>query len=267
MQHLPVRSARAAFTLVELAIVLVIIGLIIGGVLVGQDMVKGAEGRATAGQFEKYNSAVNAFRDKYRQVPGDLNPVQAAQFGFLTRTGGVAGQGDSNGLLEGCSSAATILGCETVMVWEDLSSANLLDGSFSVAYSSTPPTLTLSTIPTMLPIARMGRGNFFSIYVSGSYNYYQLGGIAAITAGVPTLTKTITPQESYNIDSKLDDGKPATGSMTAVDGDATAFNSFPSDAGTTAGSCIDATGSTGAYQKSTAALANSPACALRARMN
>ncbi len=58
------RASQLGFTLIELSIVLVIIGLIVGGVLVGQDLIKAAETRATVGQVEKYNAAVNTFRTK-----------------------------------------------------------------------------------------------------------------------------------------------------------------------------------------------------------
>ena len=56
------------------------IGLIVGGVLVGQDMIKAAELRAAVGQIEKLDTAVNVFRNKYNGIPGDLpNPTN---FGF-----------------------------------------------------------------------------------------------------------------------------------------------------------------------------------------
>ncbi len=261
-------SARSGFTLVELAIVLVIIGLIIGGVLVGQDMIKGAEVRATAGQFEKYSAAVNTFKDKYRQIPGDFTLAQAAQFGFIARTASTnaTGQGDGNGMLEGCAANATIMGCETALVWEDLSTANLIDGSFSTAYSTTAPTVTGANIPNFLPVARMGRGNYITAYASSGYNYFQIGGISSFAVGVPTLAAAITPQEAFNIDSKLDDGKPLTGSTVGVRGTGTAFNDT-SNANLTTDGCTDVTGAAANYKTTSAALAGTPACALRVRFN
>src|ERR1700746_416796 len=84
------------FTLIELSIVLVIIGLIVGGVLVGQDLIRAAEVRATISQIEKYNTAVNTFRGKYNALPGDLNAAAATAFGFSGR-GIPPGAGDGNG--------------------------------------------------------------------------------------------------------------------------------------------------------------------------
>jgi prepilin-type N-terminal cleavage/methylation domain-containing protein len=81
------------FTLVELSIVLVIIGLIIGGVLVGQDMIKAAEIRSTVSQIQSYDTAANTFRDKYEYVPGDVAASKVTILGLTTRTGAV-GRGD-----------------------------------------------------------------------------------------------------------------------------------------------------------------------------
>src|SRR4051812_46022246 len=118
---------RNGFTLIELSIVLVIIGLVIGGILVGQDLVKAATYRAQISQIEKYNAAVNSFQVKYGYLPGDLTGSEASAIGFITRSG-AAGHGDQNGFIESCSSPRNFLadgiyaiGCETTLFWSDLS--------------------------------------------------------------------------------------------------------------------------------------------------
>ena len=62
------RNCPKGFTLIELSIVLVIIGLIVGGVLVGQDLIYAAKVRAQATQFERLKTAVYTFQGKYRKV-------------------------------------------------------------------------------------------------------------------------------------------------------------------------------------------------------
>src|SRR4051812_21206607 len=105
------------FTLIELSIVLVIIGLIVGGVLVGQDLIKAAQIRSTVGQIEKYNSAVNTFRTKYNGMPGDLQG--AANYGLAATAANVAttGTGDGNGLIESSCSTVTAGSGETYVFW------------------------------------------------------------------------------------------------------------------------------------------------------
>ena len=73
-------KTRSGFTLIELSIVLVIIGLIIGGVLVGRDLIHAAEIRKTIKQTEQFDAAINTFRNKYNCLPGDC--TKPAEFGF-----------------------------------------------------------------------------------------------------------------------------------------------------------------------------------------
>src|SRR5665213_102158 len=114
---------RAGFTLVELSIVLVIIGLIVGGVLVGRDLINAAAMRSQISQIEKYNTAVNTFRGKYGGLPGDLNAASAAQFGFMARSG-ATGLGNGDGIIQGYSlpsggPVGSYQGGETLFFWED----------------------------------------------------------------------------------------------------------------------------------------------------
>ena len=71
------QKKTSAFTLIELSIVLVIIGLIVGGVLVGQDLIVAAKNRALLSQVEEIDTAINTFRLKYNGLPGDLNNAES----------------------------------------------------------------------------------------------------------------------------------------------------------------------------------------------
>jgi prepilin-type N-terminal cleavage/methylation domain-containing protein len=96
------KNRNSGFTLIELSIVLVIIGLVIGGVLVGRDLIDTAANRAAIAQIEQYRAATQAFRVKYGGLPGDYQATKAAQAGFTSRSG-AAGHGDGNMLIEGCA--------------------------------------------------------------------------------------------------------------------------------------------------------------------
>ena len=145
----------SGFTLVELAIVLVIIGLIVGGVLTGSDLIKAATIRSTVSDFEKYNAGATTFQSKYNGLPGDLKASKAVEFNLSgaadTNATGLAGLRDGNGAIEGGSANATNLIGEVGPLWKDLGAVGLLGGTCRArAYVKTP---TISSMPSMAKIS------------------------------------------------------------------------------------------------------------------
>ncbi len=216
-------SCRQGFTLIELSIVLVIIGLVVGGVLVGQDLIHAAEIRAQIGQIEKYNTAVNTFRIKYSYLPGDIPKDQAVQVGFTARTG-VYGDGDGNGYINTINAAVMSfgLGGETMLFWNDLSSAGLVDGSFTAADTAININADSSLFAAYLPQAKIGRGAFVMAYGYGdniagtllaAQNNYQIVIPSYNSTWSLNTAYVMTPTEVYSIDSKIDDGMPITGKV------------------------------------------------------
>jgi prepilin-type N-terminal cleavage/methylation domain-containing protein len=225
----PATNHEGGFTLIELSIVLVIIGLIVGGVLVGQDLIRAAEVRATVSQFEKYNTAVNTFRVKYNAIPGDITSADAATFGLTVRPG-TAGLGDGNGLIEAGGGVAThilstdakgsssMIG-ETAWFWGDLTTVGLVDGSFTLDQTATTGVVTSSAIAGVLPPAKLGRGNNIAVYAFNGANYFAIaGGINSVTAAGAYTTPAagLTVVQAYNIDKKMDDGIPESGNIIAA---------------------------------------------------
>ncbi len=284
MEHIKQqRIQEQGFTLVELSIVLVIIGLIVGGILVGQDMIKAAEIRSTVSQIGSYNSAMNTFRDKYRYLPGDIMDAAANAAGLVDRAP-LPGRGNGNSLIEGYG-GATIIAGETLLVWRDLNQMGMLDGSYVTAVDGAAITNTMPTAATTgnlvklyLPEANLGRGNYITVYSTAGVNYYQILGMTAIVqaTGVPTQVAALTPQEALNLDQKLDDGRPQTGSTRAMQSTGGLNNAYTVVGTVTIGSCINATALASGGEYNTAAGAgvntaeansNSPACSLRVRFN
>jgi prepilin-type N-terminal cleavage/methylation domain-containing protein len=175
------KAHKQGFTLIELSIVLVIIGLIIGGILVGQDLIRAAGVRATISQIEQYNTAANTFRVKYDYLPGDIPDPAASNFGLAAR-GTHTGEGDGNGVITGNLTGTSSTVCpycegagETVMFWRDLSVVGLVDGAFNVATSNSVPGYTITDsssvstrwVSAYIPQARLGGGNYIYVWSGG----------------------------------------------------------------------------------------------------
>lgn len=236
------QGKNKGFTLIELSIVLVIIGLIVGGILVGQDLIRAAEIRATVSQKEKFDVATNTFRGKYNGLPGDLSNYTNFS-GQLTVTGltGANGFGDGDGQIEGIGGSGTdnvgLVG-EIKLYWKHLADSGLIGDDISV--TTTAAGADITTAVGSMPSGKLGKGSFWHVGAAGGLNYFVLAGVtdaAAATSFVVTSSDVITPNEAFQIDTKLDDGKPETGvvrSTAAITSMATA----PAG-GAASGDCYD----------------------------
>jgi len=225
-------SRQSGFTLIELSIVLVIIGLIIGSILVGQDMIAAANIRAQLSQIDKYNAAVNTFKAKYGGLPGDIIPTQASAFSFATRTGGT-GRGNGNGVIEGGETNGIEPAGEGALFWADLTVAGLIDGNFQgTDCTFNTGTCTASTgggggtllLGQIIPPAKIGQANYLLIApnADGRNYYLLLSGKGEYITSNGTFTGPgnllgLTPQQAYTIDSKIDDGYPTSGVVKSAE--------------------------------------------------
>ena len=230
---------KKGFTLIEMAIVLVIIGLIVGSVLVGRDLVSAAMVRATITQIEKYNQATNTFRGKYGSLPGDIKDPAASNFGFVAR-GAATGQGDGNSLIEGAYPSGTTTHNalfqdegETLTFWMDLSKAGLIEGNFTSGSptSQTATNITGAQLSQYLPEAKLGNGNYIyagelelwnggTSWLDGTTNYFNLSVVTRLQTGTGLgidndSSPGLTVAQARAIDTKMDDGLPQSGAVLA----------------------------------------------------
>jgi prepilin-type N-terminal cleavage/methylation domain-containing protein len=129
------KSQQGGFTLVEMAIVLVIIGLLLGGILKGQELINSAKVKNLANDFRVVPTYIYAYQDKFRALPGD-DPAAVAHLGAGSTqlTGTAIGNGVVNG--EWRSTTATD---ESFIFWEHVRRANLASGATNPADATYAP--------------------------------------------------------------------------------------------------------------------------------
>lgn len=213
---------RCGFTLIEISIMLVIIGLLAGGILLGRDLISAAQIRATISQIEQYKTAVNTFKVKYGHLPGDIPAAEAAATGLIARAGGV-GDGDGNSLIESIGGGTVaVLGGETVFFWTDLSSAGLLAGDYGDSSDTAVVCPAPCDFSRWLPAAKTGRNAYVyagSMWAQNPTGSWEMRNVSfeimtpeyTTGSGDVKMKPALTPAEAYSIDVKLDDGQPFSG--------------------------------------------------------
>ncbi len=121
---------NSGFTLIEMAIVLVIVGLLIGGVLAGQQLIQSARVRNLISQQDGVKAAFFGFQDRYRALPGDYSRGQPEH--QLRRL--PCFNGDGNGRIEAPSIRRHFH--EEILAWSHLAAAGFINGSYTMAASN-----------------------------------------------------------------------------------------------------------------------------------
>lgn len=226
------QMARSGFSLVELSIVLVILGLLTGGILAGQSLIRASELRAVSEENQRYVTAINHFRDKYYALPGDI--TNATRFWGAANTAGAGGEcaaprtdtgaqpddtcnGDGSNTID---SPAGGTGHEEFRLWQHLAAAGFIEGS----YTGTAGASGTYMLGQNQPKSKLGNAAWKTLWMIGNgthYTNYNWGTISEghalwIASGTNGQTSDIlTPSEAWNIDSKTDDGQPDAGRVLA----------------------------------------------------
>ncbi len=213
-------AARTGFTLVELSIVLVIIGLLVGGVLAGQSLIRASELNAIITERDKFTTATYSFRDKYFGLPGDM--IDAYEFwgdscGTNTTATSTGCNGNGDGIL------ALNLG-ESLKAWEHLARSGLIEGAYdgtgdgSVFGGGMINLKKSNIVPSKFP------QGFWILIDSTAANHVgePASGIALQFGGFETspllyLQPSLTLGEAFNLDTKTDDGRANTGKIRGYD--------------------------------------------------
>jgi prepilin-type N-terminal cleavage/methylation domain-containing protein len=219
------------FSLVELSVVLVILGLLTGGILTGQSLIRAAELRSIPAEFQEYEAAIKTFEGKYFALPGDMN--NATQFwGSASGVSCSMGESTAGNGTETCNGngdgsvtygGSTDEYVEMFMFWQHLANAGLVNGQYTgrsdgihhehaVIRTNVPaskfPNAGWSILGDMVintgtagdpnPVA-YGATYKYPLYFGAQHSDYELH------------EPILRPEEAWNIDKKMDDGVASTG--------------------------------------------------------
>lgn len=214
------RPSPKGFTLIEMSIVLVIIGLIVGGILVGQELIAGAKIRAQVSQITQLAAALNTFRNKYDAMPGDLC-ANASKFGLLC--GNAAGSRD-NGVIDDQNSLNPIHGSayEPIFFFGHLVGAGLLAPNYLTGTNASGTACVLYTTASANPYSgyltmalNPQYGMIATSWNGGTWVWLAVSDCGTYTVNTLGLNPVMTPPQAYAIDLKMDDGVPSTGNTLA----------------------------------------------------
>ncbi len=206
---------KRGFSLLELSIVLIIAGLIVGGIIYGQDLIDSARARTIITQIQDLTTATHVFERKYGKMPGDYDEASII-------LDGSALDGDGNDFIGTARGVTTtfppslgeVIAGETNELtgfFHHLSLANMLDSNYdgtqaSVIYGGNIPKIDTGYQSTGYIFYNNPLDGFREVFI----------GIANNTANDSLNTQaSLTSQQGFYIDSKLDDGFPLRGNITA----------------------------------------------------
>lgn len=200
MQKVIRKSRQAGFTLVEIAIVLVIVGLLLAGVLKGQELIEQSRIKKVIKDFDAMTAAVETYKDRYRFYPGDDSGAALRWISGQTpfTPAAAADNGNANGSIYGNNLNQTLSlitqNNEAGFAWQHLRLAGLVSGNMATAATS--------RISEVTPFG-------------SPYGFAGQVAVVGFPAGTNVFCAALPPKAAEALDRQLDDGNPQTGNIRA----------------------------------------------------
>jgi len=193
------KRTQQGFTLVEIAIVLVIIGLLLGGILKGQEMITQAKIKNVVADFSGVSAAYYGYQDRYRAIPGD-DPNAATRW---TTAAPAAVSGDGNGVVAGTwnnAGAACTTAVEACSWWHHLRLAGFVSG--------TGPAQPFNAVTGLLGV-QTGDGAGAATLATVAAGTGGFSGLIVCSGNLPD-------KIAIAVDTQMDDGVPISGNVRGL---------------------------------------------------
>lgn len=237
-------SKKSAFSLIELSIVLIIIGLLIAGITGGASLIKSSELRSIMGEARGYAVAVNSFFTQYDQYPGDAS-TNVGQSSINEAVG------DRDNKIEFVNDVTNSPVAEGIDAWFDLKDIGAIDLALTPLEHTSLLVGSLHVPISLVPVTNIPGSKIKGAGWVFDYNSTNLQNVVVLTGttepyhatNFPTLinsasadvaknasTQIISSPDSLSIDSKIDDGKANSGNVQSVNQSTTAGEACSSSA-------------------------------------
>lgn len=237
-------SKQAGVTLVELSIVIIIMGLIVGGVVQGQTLIDNARLQSIMREVEQFKTPAFAFEDKYQSLPGDMYSAESEEIFAVEGGNGNGVIGDLYDNIYQPISDNTDSARENRAYWNHLTVSGVLTSSLRSFPGDEIDNIDNMRFGVMFPRSRLQGAGYTSFRYTaneGTPTERTAYWLRLHRSATGDAIGALTPEQAMTLDRKFDDGMANNGSIRAGE-----------DAVDGSGSCLGESSETGYYQISTA---------------
>lgn len=216
------------FSLLQLALSMVVVGMLFGSIFVGADLIRGAQLTKIITQLDAYVRAVNVFQDRYHELPGDMSNAESywgsdstcPTTAYTATPHAKTCNGNGNGHIGDLYTDGGTSSYEIYRMWQQLADASLIEGAYNgISGNSGSGNESLPTVN--VPMWTTKNSGFTMLYVyrpAGDGSYWPLlyGHVLIFgnkVTNAMTYGPVLTPREAFKMDGKVDDGRPAYGKV------------------------------------------------------
>ncbi len=208
MKNLKSQKSKNAFSIIQTLIAICLVSLFIFGIFFSKKMVRENNVKSLIMQIKKYDSALNAFTEKYHALPGDVQ--NTVTFGITDSSS----DGNGDNIITDRSQKIMSANGEISNFWMHLSKSKMLDENYDGKEDSE------AKVTSTFPASKISEKTGIVAFGDTGKTFYQIGFDFASSDRLYTKNRCLKTDEAFLFDKKVDDGNPKKGRVIVVGGDA-----------------------------------------------